>query len=700
MNFIKAAVAKKKQLQKKRNPNQPKRLRAWFIKIILFGFGLMAGLFVPWYFYINYITDTIVQDQWDVPSVAYARPLELYEGLNLSPEALTFELDLLGYQSTSSAPQTGQYLFNNNTFTIQSKGFQFPDLSTPAQKISLTIQNDKVVSVTPRLARLEPHIIGRFFTSDFENRLPIVLNAIPDTMIKGLQAVEDRDFKNHHGVSWFGILRAAVKNILAGEVVQGGSTITQQLVKNKLRYHQTSFLRKAHEALAASILETKMTKAEILESYFNEVYWGQDGKVAVHGVVEAAQFYFAKPVSQLNVADQALLIGVIKGPSWYNPYRQTKRALLRRDVVLDVWLETGVINAKQHQLAKKTPLGLSKSRQLKTNFDDFMDVVRQQIKKQFSLGDLKRDGLRIFTTMDPYVQYKTTQTARKTSQWLDAEVESAILVSGAKSGELLAVSGSKTAASQYNRALFAKRQIGSLIKPLVYLSGLELLPTFDLNSTLKDMPLTVPTNDQKIWQPKNWDGNALGPISATQALVQSRNQATVDLGLKITLRKFINFLKQMGIQVQRNRHPALFLGAIELTPFEVQHVFGIFSSRGANQFVNAIRYVADQDNKILGRSQQSTSHQLATQNIDSINQAMHQVTTEGTARKLTSTFQLSGPLFGKTGTTNAGKDSWYAGFDHHYLATVWVGRDDNRATPYSGSNGALVLWGHLFKNLY
>ncbi|MGJ8664050.1 MAG: transglycosylase domain-containing protein, partial [Marinicella sp.] len=551
----------------------------------------------------------------------------------------------------------------------------------------------------PELARLEPHIIGRFYTTDFENRLPIKLINIPDTMVKGLQAVEDRDFKNHHGVSWFGILRAAIKNISAGEVVQGGSTITQQLVKNKLHYNQNSLLRKLHEALAATLLESKLSKQEILETYFNEVYWGQDGKVAVHGVVEAAQYYFAKPVERLSIAEQALLIGTIKGPSWYNPYRQTKRALLRRDVVLNSWLETGVINAKQHQTAKSSSLGLSRSRQLKTDFDDYMDVVKSQIKNQFALRDLKSNGLRIFTNMDPYVQYKTTQTARNTSQWLSAEVESAILVSGSLNGALLAVSGSKSQRSHYNRALSAKRQIGSLIKPLVYLAGLELLPGFNLSSQLNDAALTVTTADNKTWQPSNWDNKSLGKISASDALVFSRNQATVDLGMQITLSRFIAFLKQLGLQIQRNTHPALMLGAVELTPLEVQHIFSLFSSRGANQYINAIRYVTDKDNQIQSRSQQAANHALQVANIDAINRAMHEITTRGTAKKLSQTFGFAGPLFGKTGTTNQGKDSWYVGFNHDYLATVWVGRDDNQATPYSGSSGALILWSNLFKNL-
>ncbi|VAW44080.1 Multimodular transpeptidase-transglycosylase [hydrothermal vent metagenome] len=684
-------------MAKKKKPK--KWLKTLLTKGFIYVVGLLAGLLIPWYFYINYITDTIVQDQWDIPSVVYARSLELYEGQHLSPQALTFELDLLGYQTTSGQPKTGQYKYQNGVFWIETKGFNFPDASTQPQSIQLTINQQEIQSMSPQLARLEPPIIGRFFTTDFENRLPIKLIAIPEIMVKGLQAVEDRDFKNHHGVSWYGILRAAVKNLMAGEVVQGGSTITQQLVKNKLHYSQNSLLRKLHEALAATLLESKLSKAEILETYFNEVYWGQDGKVAVHGVVEAAQYYFAKPVERLSIAEQALLIGIVKGPSWYNPYRQTKRALLRRDVVLNSWLETGVISQAQHRGAKTSALGLSKSRQLKANFDDYMDVVKAQIKQQFSLPDLQSNGLRIFTAMDPYIQFKTTQTARKTSDWLDAEVESAILVSGAKNGELLAVSGSKSASSHYNRALLAKRQIGSLIKPMVYLAGLELLPSFSLDSTLNDAPITIKTDDKKTWQPNNWDKKSMGTISAEDALVYSRNQATVDLGRQIKLPRFIKFLQQMGLQVQRNNHPALFLGAIELTPFEVQHLFGIFASRGANQYINTIRYVTDKNNKILSRSRQAMSHSLTTSNIDTINRALNQITLRGTARKLTMSFGLPSPLFGKTGTTNQGKDSWYVGFNQELLATVWVGRDDNKATVYSGSSGALVLWGHLFNNL-
>ncbi|TDR23763.1 penicillin-binding protein 1B [Marinicella litoralis] len=659
----------------------------------------MLGLVVPWYFYINHVTNSIVNERWDVPSVVYARPLELYKNKKISPQALMFELDSLGYIQVSNTPKLGQYQRFQSSFDIYTKGFDFAEGGSVPRRLKLKLANGVVESISPDLYRLEPKVIGHFFSAGLENRQPIKVEEIPDTMVTGLQAVEDRSFSEHHGVSWFGILRAAIKNILAGEVVQGGSTITQQLVKNKLQYNHNSLLRKLHEALAATLLETKLDKKAIIEMYFNEIYWGQDGKVSIHGVVEAAEYYFAKPVTRLSVAEQALLVGIIKGPSWYNPFKQAQRATARRNLVLNTWYETGVIGKNQWQSATQQPLGLSQHRRLKTDFEDYMDVVKRQLRSQFSPSDLKQKGLKIFTYLDPYIQYKTTQTAKNTNQWLSTDVESAIVVSGAQNAELLAITGSKNAKSHYNRALLAKRQIGSLIKPLVYLAGLELLPGFDLQQPLNDSELTVTTTDGKLWQPKNWDQQSWGEISAERALIYSRNQATVDLGLKVGLDNFIAYLTQLGLNINRSDHPSLFLGAIDLTPFEVQHLFGLFASRGKNQQIYAVNYITQSNGKLLSQSQQVRQKQPKTAHIDAINRALHAITTEGTANKVTQKFNLPQPMFGKTGTTNKGRDSWFSGFNQELLVTVWVGRDDNKPTPYSGSNGALILWSHLFMNL-
>jgi penicillin-binding protein 1B len=669
------------------------------MRLFLYLLGFFIGLTVPWYFYINHVTETIVSEQWEVPSVVYARPLELYKNKKLSAQALAFELDLLGYQQVNTTPQLGQYQIYQNNFDIYSKGFAFADGATKPKRVKLELVDGAIKTISPELYRLEPKVIGHFFSSGLENRQPIKVSALPNTLVTGLQAVEDREFSQHHGVSWFGILRAAFKNLMAGEVVQGGSTITQQLVKNKLQYTHNSLLRKLHEALAATLLESKLDKKAIIEMYFNEIYWGQDGKVSIHGVVEAASYYFAKPVSRLSIAEQALLIGIIKGPSWYNPFKQAERALDRRNLVLKTWLETGVIDQSQWLEASKNPLGLSQHRRLKTDFEDYMDVVKLQLRSEFSRTDLNQKGLKIFTYLDPYIQYKTSQTATKANTWLSADVENAIVVSGAQNAELYALSGSKSTNSHYNRAILAKRQIGSLIKPLVYLAGLELLADFNLNKNLQDMPINLKTDDNTLWQPKNWDQQSWGEISAWQALIHSRNQAAVDLGLKMGLKPFIKFLTNLGLNINRSNHPSLFLGAIELSPFEVQHLFGLFSSRGRNQQVYAINYITQSDGKLLTQSKQLSKNNLSTAHIDAINQALNAITIEGTAKKITDTFHLPGPLFGKTGTTNLGRDSWFSGFNQDLLVTVWVGRDDNQPTSYSGGSGALVLWSHLLLNL-
>lgn len=683
--------------KKKKKSNR--KLLFWLYKPALFCIGLGLGLVIPWYFYMQHVTNSIIHETWDVPSVVYARPLELYKGKNINPKALTFELETLGYQESIGTPQLGQYQSHNNSFDIYSKGFEFPDGRQQPQRIKLKITNKYISEISHEIIRLEPKVMGHFFSSAFENRHPMTLAQMPASLVQGIQAVEDREFKHHRGVDWWGITRAMVKNIMAGKIVQGGSTITQQLVKNKLEYNQQSWLRKLHEALAATLIETKLSKKDILQMYLNEIYFGQDGKVAIHGVVEAASFYFAKPVERLAIHEQAVLVGIIKGPSWYNPIRNPSRALKRRDVVLNVWLETGIINQNSWQKAKSQPLGLSQHRRLKTDYDDYMGVVKRQLKNQFTDEQLKQDGLKIFTNLDPYVQYVSSQTARRTRQWLNEHMEAALVISDAKSGELLALTGSHASHSQFNRALLARRQIGSLIKPFVFLAALENMSGFELDTKLEDKPLAVSTQGNSAWQPKNWDKQSRGKITAREALVHSRNQATVDLGLKLGLDNLVTFLEHLGLNINRTQHPSLFLGAIELTPFDVQHLYTIFSSQGQIQKINAIRFVSDINNQLLSRSKSTASHAIKPNNISNINQALHLITTNGSAKKITNKYALPGYYFGKTGTTNQGKDSWFSGFDDRYLATVWVGRDDNKATPYSGSSGALVLWSHLFKNL-
>ena len=654
---------------------------------------------MPWFWYLNHVVESIVAEEWDIPSTIYARPLELYKSRYLLSEALEYELNALGYQKTDQYPNIGQYRKQRQLFEIYTKGFQFSDKTTQPQRIKMTLADNRIQEINHSIIRLEPLVIGRFYSSNWENRQPIALEDVPVTLVKGVQAVEDRKFKHHHGIDFIGIVRALVKNIFAGRIVQGGSSITQQLVKNKLEYPERSWLRKINEAVSAILLEAKADKKNILQMYFNEIYWGQNGKVAIHGIVQAAQYYFAKPVAQLTLEEQALLVGIIKGPSWYNPFKHKQRAADRRNLVLKMWFDTGIITKREYERAAQKPLWLSSQLAKKQQYQDFIDLVKRQLVQQFSEQELKQSGLRIFSTLDPFVQLRVNQSAAQTDNLLGKEYETAVVVSDIKNGEILAISGSKTQYSYYNRAILAKRQIGSLIKPFLFLAALEILSDFDLKETLNDAPKAITTHDGTVWKPRNWDGNSLGKIRAEQALILSRNQATVDLGQRLGVKAFLQFLEHIGLQLNRGTHPSVLLGAIELSPLEVNNLYHLFAARDRSQGLSSIRSITNSKGTTIRRTSGVNTHQLTAGHIQSVKSLLQRVTQEGTANKLSRVYGFQQPLYGKTGTTNDGRDSWFAGFNDVYLATVWVGRDDNKPTPLSGSSGAMLLWAQLLKNL-
>lgn len=687
-------MPKKSRKAKKKPSKGILRIILWFST----GFGL--GLFVPWYLYLQILVNSLfVQYQWSIPSVVYARALSFYHGESLNAKELRYELQALGYVQAQSVNGIGQFSVVGDHYKIYSKGFQFSDKTEKPSVITFNIKNNHIVDLNKSLARLEPLMIGRFYSKQFENRQPIPISQIPNTMVKGLQAIEDRNFKHHAGVDFFGIVRAMVRNVLAGKIVQGGSTITQQLVKNRLHYRNKSWLRKVNEALAALMLEKKFDKGEILESYFNEIYWGQSGSTAIHGIKQAAGFYFSKTPGQLNIAEQALLIGIVKGPSWYHPVKQKQRAFKHRNIVLNAWYETSVINKQQWNKAKKSTINVRLNKSFAdSQYQDFLDLVKQQLSQSFSQSVLNRQGLRIFTTLNPFVQNQLSKTLQWQTNKLAADLQSAAVVSETQTGEILAIKGSKEKTGFYNRALLSKRQIGSLIKPFVYLAALEKVRDFSMNSLIADKPVRVKTKRGEFWQPKNYDGSSMGMIRAETALIKSRNQATVHLGLKIGLASFVDFMQDLGLKINRSNHPSVFLGATELTPLEVTNLFLILSSQAQQQQLLAIKYVTDNNNERIGKIKKQNNLSVNPASIRSINSTLHKVTTQGTSAKLTNRFGFEN-LYGKTGTTNQGKNSWYVGFDNHYLATFWVGKDNNMATHLTGSSGALMLWADWYKRV-
>jgi penicillin-binding protein 1B len=690
----------KKVTKRKKVTTKPVKNRYILRFIVWFIPGLIVGVMVPWYLYLQLVVSSLfVEYHWSIPSSIYARELNLYDGKNIKLNEIKYELEVLGYKKKTKSTNIGDYSINNNQIEIFTKGFRFLDKTEQSRKVKFRLNKDIVQALNYPIVRLEPLLIGHFFSKQFENRQPIPLTSVPITMVKGLQAIEDRNFKHHGGVDFFGIMRSLLKNIFAGKVVQGGSTITQQLIKNRLRYNAKSWIRKANEAVIAIMLESKFDKGQILENYFNEIYWGQKGSTAIHGIKQASQFYFSKGPMQLSVSEQALLIGIIKGPSWYHPIKQKARALKRRNIVLNVWYETSVITKNQWQIAKDQPLDVKlNSSFFGHKYKDFIDLVSEQLSQSFTKSNLNQQGLRIFTTVNPFVQQQLDLTLQIETEKLAQGIQSSAVVSHAKTGEVLAIKGAKEKISYFNRALWSKRQIGSLIKPFVHLAALEKLIDFDMNYMLDDSLIKIKTKQGSFWQPKNYDNKSLGLITANMALIQSRNQATVDLGIQLGINTFVSFLEKIGLKINRTNHPSVFLGATELTAFEVTNLYLILSSNAQQKQLRSIKYITDNNNELLGKIKKSNDLSLMPKSLSAINNALHEVTTNGTARKLTYKFGLSN-VFGKTGTTNQGKNSWYVGYDKDYLATFWMGKDNNTPTHLSGSTGALELWGHWYSRV-
>lgn len=685
--------------KKTKKVNKPKN--RYILRFVLwFTSGLAIGLFVPWYFYLQSIINNLfIEYNWSIPTSIYARELNLFESKTITEDEIDYELTVLGYKKKTNPRYIGEFSKNINGYEIHSKGFSFLDSKENPKVIKFAIKNNKLTNINHSVARLEPLLIGQFYNKAFENRQPIGLNSLPKTMVKGLQAIEDRNFNHHHGVDLIGIMRALIKNIFAGKIVQGGSTITQQLIKNRFHYNAKSWIRKANEALSAILLENKYDKGQILESYFNEIYWGQKGNVAIHGVSQASQYYFSKRPAQLNIAEQALLIGIVKGPSWYHPVKQKSRALKRRNTVLNAWYETSVITKSQWQIAKNSSLDVRINDAFSNQeYKDFIGLVNQQLSQKFSSVQLNQQGMKVFTTLNPFVQNQLLNTLQWHTNGLGENLQSSAVVGDSQTGEILAIKGSKEKYSYYNRAILSKRQIGSLIKPFVFLAALEELASFTLNDVIDDKPIKVKTKNNEYWQPKNWDNKSLGRISARQALVNSRNQATVSLGLQIGVNRFVSFLKSLGLNINRTNHPSVFLGATELTPLEVTNLFLILSSDAQQQHLLGIKYIVDKSNQLLGKMKRENSLSLSAQSMTQIKNAMHTVTTQGTARRLSDQYGFKN-LYGKTGTTNNGKNSWFVGFDQQYLAVFWVGKDDNTATHLSGASGAMLLWANWYEKI-
>ena len=664
--------------------------------------GLVAGGLYLAYLDAR-ITATFADKMWELPAKVYARPLELFAGADVKAEDLAYELSLLGYRKVRQTSNPGQVARNRDRFEIFTRGFDFPGEREPAQRVLVELRADKVKRMTAAgrgvdLMRLDPVQIGGIYPLHGEDRVLVRLADVPDTLRLGLLAVEDRGFYDHWGFSIVGIARAAISNLRSGRVVAGGSTITQQLVKNYYLTPERTLVRKLNEVVMAVLLELHYDKDEILESYANEIYLGQEGPRAIHGFALAARHYFDTPLDQLGLHQQALLVGMIKGPSLYNPLRNPERARERRNVVLGVMAEQGVISQEHAVVASAMPLDLNRKERVKDTFPAFLDLVRRQLRQEYREEDLATLGLSIFTSFDPLLQRQAERSTTAVLDQLDPKggLQSATVVTRFDSGEVAAlVGGRQVRYAGFNRALDARRPAGSLLKPAIYLAALERPGQYSLATTLFDTPVKKKGANGKLWEPRNFDRQPHGEVLLHRALAKSYNLASARLGLELGLDAVVDMLYRLGIERAVPKVPALTLGAGEYSPMDMAAMYQTIAAGGFRMPLRSIRDIVDAQGEPLRRYPLEYDRTVGLKAVHLLHYAMMETMREGTGRGAYRYLPDAFKVAGKTGTTNDGRDSWFAGFSGDLMAVSWIGRDDNGGTGLTGSSGALKLWAHF-----
>jgi len=667
---------------------------------LIVGLVILAGFAV--------YLDAIVQEKfsgkrWTIPAKVYARPLELFVGQKLAKDDFLAELDALGYRREKAVAGPGGVSVAGNNVEMQTRGFQFYEGAEESRRIRVRFSGDFVAGLNSAdgsslaVARLEPVLIGGLYPAHNEDRILIKLDQVPPYLVQTLVAVEDREFFEHFGVSPKSIARAVWVNLTAGAVRQGGSTLTQQLVKNFYLTNERSLTRKATEAMMAVLLELHYDKQEILEAYLNEVFLGQDGRRAIHGFGLASQYFFGQPLAELKLHQIALLVGMVKGPTYYNPRRHPERALERRNLVLDLLAEQQVVDPAEVAAAKQKPLGITQRGSMAdSSYPAFLDLVKRQLREDYREEDLTEEGLRVFTSFDPILQLKAEQAMSDTLKRLGkgAEaVEGAMLVTNPETGEIQAMLGSRQPGyAGFNRALDAVRPIGSLIKPVIYLTALERPSQYTLTSLLEDEPFSVKGADGQVWRPQNYDRKAHGTVYLYQALANSYNLSTTRLGLDLGVPNVLKTLQRLGVSVDWPAYPSMLLGAGALRPIEVADVYQTLANGGFNTPLRGIRSVLTAEGEPLKRYPFQIQQRFDPGAIYLTQRAMQRVMHEGTGRSAYNQLPRSLNLAGKTGTTNDLRDSWFAGFSQDLLAVVWLGRDDNGKTSLTGATGALRVW--------
>jgi penicillin-binding protein 1B len=684
------------------------RRRILRISAVIAIMGLL--LTTAWMVYLDRVVTREFRGRlWSVPARVYAEPLDLYVGAPIAADDLEEELRRLHYRSGDPSAGPGIYRRRGDNFDLHARRVRFVDELREPALVSIRA-GSAITGLTNAdgtelpVFRLDPMLVGSVFPIHGEDRIVLSPADVPPLLRKGIKLVEDRRFDQHHGVDPYGVLRALWVNFRAGRVVQGGSTLTQQLVKNYFLSDEQTIGRKATEALMALRLEARFSKEDILVAYLNEVYLGQDGERAVHGFGLGSEYYFAKPLDELDVGELALLIGMVKGPSYYDPRKHADRARARRNLVLQELATAQLIDDATAKRAAAESLGLRPPGGRYVSA--YLDLVRRHLKRDYAEGDLAAAGLAVYTTLDPRAQAAAERSLTQhlgrldaASRTRDAHLEGAVIVAEPNSGDVVAiVGGREVGAEGFNRALDARRPIGSLVKPAVYLAALET-GRYNAATMLEDAPIELKLGDGSVWAPQNFTHQVYGRVPMARALAESMNLATVRLGLDVGLSRVADALQRLGLETRPTLNPSLLLGTVEMTPLEVVQVYTSLANGGFRARLRAVRAVLDEHGRPLKSFKVQVEAAASPSAVYQLDRMLTLVTTRGTGRDAPARLPPGTVVAGKTGTSSDTRDSWFAGFTGSYLAVVWVGYDDNRVTGLTGAAGALPVWADTLASL-
>ncbi len=669
--------------------------------------------------YIFYL-DVTIREAFDgrkfaLPARVYGRALEVYPGLKLTPAQFVEELQALSYHERPEPSEAATYKYTLNGIEFTSRDFVFGDGPQVAQHLRIEFADGKVSRLQQRgstdldlpLLRMEPPVIGGIYPGHNEDRALLKLEQVPKPLIDALISVEDRKFFSHWGIDPRGIARALYKTV-SGQRIEGGSTLTQQLVKNFFLTSERSLSRKANEVLMALLLEMHYSKDEILETYLNEIFLGQDGSRAIHGFGLASYFYFDRPLDRLELHEIATLVGMVKGPGVYDPRKKPEQALKRRNIVLQEMVGLKVITQAQFAAARQKPLGVVHRAPTGTSpYPAFLQLVHRQLQRDYREEDLRSEGLRIFTTLDPRTQHHAEQALTQRLAEIEKArkipantLEGAVVISSTQQGEILALVGGREARyAGYNRAVDAQRPIGSLAKPVVYLTALENPNRYTLLTPLDDSPLVWSQHGTSDWRPQNYDHQFHGNVQLRTALAHSYNVSTARLGIELGMNRILDKLPKFGIERRPPPFASSLLGAYELSPIEVEQLYQTFADGGFRTPLRAIREILTAEGKPLQRFPLNVEQVAAPAPVYLLTAALQGVVREGTAQSLTNWLPAELNVAGKTGTTDDLRDSWFAGYTGDRVAVVWVGRDDNKSSGLTGASGAMTVWGEMMKNI-